>query len=133
MDHDLAVIRTQLAQSEKDYRDALARGDMEAIKEFGAVVLSLRDSVKSLEAAASADQEAISDALARFTEELKLQNDLAASQVGIENSELVKALADILSGQIVGRGLRGSPARPRSRAERLRRSLSLILKRKGGG
>lgn len=104
---DLAVVRAQLAQAEAGYQSAIANADAEGIKEFGQNVLSLRESVKSLEEATTANQDAIAEALKGFTDELKRQNDLASSQVGIQNSQLVKALADILSGQIVGVGLQG--------------------------
>ncbi len=104
---DLAVVRAQLAQAEAGYQSAIANADTEGIKEFGQNVLSLRESVKSLEDATTANQDAIAEALKGFTDELKRQNDLASSQVGIQNSQLVKALADILSGQIVGVGLQG--------------------------
>ena len=52
-------------------------------------------------------QEELTSMIEGFRGEAKRQNDLAASQAGVQNSTLVKALADILSGQIVGVGLQG--------------------------
>jgi hypothetical protein len=47
------------------------------------------------------------EALESLAAEPKRQNEIAASVAGISSREALKAFADVISGQIVGRSLQG--------------------------
>lgn|GEM_PF-1900056 len=101
---DLGVLRQQLAAATQAYQDAVARGDAEAIKEFGQNVLSLRGSVDGLTEEMSRATETAQRQL-ELTREMLAEARRAAAIASTNEGTLSRALADSLSNQIVGRGL----------------------------
>lgn len=104
---DIRVVTEQLAGAQAAYDDAVRRGDSEAIKEFGPLVISLRGALEQLTTAVGGGAGLIQAIL-----DLKTSMDdlakVASTTTAIEAGQLARGLADILSGQIVGRGLQGA-------------------------
>jgi hypothetical protein len=84
---------------------------------------ALGEAVDALKALTDAEQEqidqakALTDALNQVQAELKRQTDFATSVKTTSNYQLTKALADVISGHIVGRGVAGRSFTPGSGVE----------------
>jgi 3D (Asp-Asp-Asp) domain-containing protein len=80
-------------------------GDLSAddILELRGELKDNTDSMDSLRAA----QQALADNLAALKDEVKRQNDFSTSVANVTSFQAIKALADVISGQIVGVGYAG--------------------------
>lgn len=107
---DKASLERSLKLAEAGYAQAVLSSDPEAINEFGAAVLSLRASLKSLEEATSENTNALAEAMNSLAEEVKKQNQFAQSVVAVTGAQLAGAVASLMNGEIVGTGLRGRNA-----------------------
>jgi hypothetical protein len=66
----------------------------------------LKDNTDSMDELIAA-QKAAADALNALKDEVKRQNDFATSVAGVTSMQAIKALSDVISGQIAGQGYRG--------------------------
>jgi hypothetical protein len=96
---DMAALQQGLDAATAGFNDAMARGDVAAITDFGGEVLGLRDAIKQL----GADIEANTAAQRDMEKQLKEQAQRAALVSQTQYGVLSKAIADVASGQIGGK------------------------------
>lgn len=108
LDDDLAALRTLEGLAQQQLDAALLTADPRDDIEAAGLLRGIRDQIKGLDDTIARQQEAERERLQilkQLGDELKRQNDFAASVVAITGREAVRALADMISGEIVGRGI----------------------------
>jgi hypothetical protein len=95
---DLAALTGSLGVATEGFNNAVARGDNEAIIEFGGQVLSLRDAIEALNNTVEESMMAQRDAEKTLKEEAQKRANVSESNY----ATLARAIADVASGQIGG-------------------------------
>jgi hypothetical protein len=82
---------------------ARASGDPRRISEAIAAWKAATEALNGVDDSA----QRLAEAMKSLADETKRQNDIYQSVIGVSSREAVKAMADMISGQIVGVGLQG--------------------------
>lgn len=100
---DTAALANLVAFRERDYAAAVASGDPRRVAQAARDLKAARDQQGNLLDV----MKQLADAIKAQTEEVKRQNDFADSVAAVGMKEAMRALADVVSGQIVGVGYQG--------------------------
>ena len=100
---DRAVLAQIVGLRQEELDAARASGDPRRISAAIAAWQAASEALNGVDDSLQRNTEALNG----VKEEMKRQNDIYESVVGVSSREAVKAMADIVSGQIVGVGLQG--------------------------
>ena len=100
---DRAVLGQILGLRTEQLAAARASGDPRRISEAIAAWQAATEALNGVDDSA----QRLTEAMTGLKDEMKRQNDIYESVVGVSSREAVKAMADLVSGQIVGVGLQG--------------------------
>jgi hypothetical protein len=110
LDDDIKATEALLGIATGDLNAARASGDPRRISEAIATWTSVNESLKALKESVTNETETrqrLIDATEALAAEVKTQNEFSRSVAGIATREAVRALADMISGEIVGTNLQG--------------------------
>ena len=110
LEDDAAALSGLFGIRQGELDAARASGDPRRISAAVDAFKQVKDALEALRGTINDEAEARrrhTEALESLAAELKRQNEIAASVAGISSREALKAFADVISGQIVGRSLKG--------------------------
>jgi TP901 family phage tail tape measure protein len=95
---DLAALQGELGTATRAFEDAVARGDQQAIIDFGGQVLGLRDSIEQLQGTVEQNTQAMLDLKRQQTEQYQKLYNVSQTELG----QIKKWMADAVSTQVGG-------------------------------
>lgn len=98
----LTDTQSELAAAKTNYAAAIAASDQDAIQKYGNEIIGLAGAIQDLTQAVNSG---LAQAIADLTAEVAKSNAFAESVSSVTGREVTRALADLMSGEIVGRGV----------------------------